>query len=179
MKHDKNFANRFNCPLNNETWQEHCELTQLKLTQMPLKQWNTTRTLRTHLDRVEATRHSSILHLYVWGRVCELALDVGARALVALVLPTHLQGEPPGVLHVRGREDGGNHLVHHGHNSKQRRRRNCSATWWLHVSLVNVGTTVNRRWSSTGQWTWHFVWTRSSWKQERNEAVGETGKLKK
>ncbi len=68
---------------------------------------------RTDLDGVEAARDASVLHLDVGRRVRELALDLGARALVACELATHLEGEPARVLHLQVVH----HRLHHGHST--------------------------------------------------------------
>lgn len=61
-----------------------------------------------HLDGVVAGDDPSVLDFDVRRRVCELAVGVGAGALVALELPAHLKLEPPGVLDRR-------QAAHHGH----------------------------------------------------------------
>lgn len=62
------------------------------------------------LDAVVAGGDAAVLHLDVGGRVRELALGVGPRALVALELAAHLELQPARVLAVE-------QVVHvdHGH----------------------------------------------------------------
>lgn len=60
------------------------------------------------LNTVIAGRHSSVLDLDVGGRMGELAVGVGASALLPLILPAHLELEPAGVLLVQE----GRHVEH-------------------------------------------------------------------
>lgn len=57
-------------------------------------------TITPALDTVVACGDTTVLHLYVGWRVCELAFRIGTRALVALKLSTHFQLQPSRVLAV-------------------------------------------------------------------------------
>lgn len=57
-------------------------------------------TITPALDTVVAGGDSSVLHLDVGRRVCELAFRVGTRTLVPLKLSTHFQLQPSRVLSV-------------------------------------------------------------------------------
>ena len=72
--------------------------------------------LLSYLNTVIAGSHSSVLDLDVGGRMGELAVGVGASALLPLIFPAHLELEPAGVLLVQE----GRH-VEHRHSLLRRR----------------------------------------------------------
>lgn len=75
--------------------------------------------MATHLDRVVACGHASVLYFDIGGRMCEFTLGVRPGALVALELAAHLQLQPARVLAVQqvvDVDDG------HGPGSGYRRR---------------------------------------------------------
>lgn len=79
--------------------------------------------MSTDLDGVEAGDDPAVLDLHVGRGVGELALILRARALVPLVLSTHLQRQPATVLGVGVQGDGRVHGVDHCHSNRIALRR--------------------------------------------------------
>lgn len=58
-------------------------------------------TVTSPLNTVIAGCNSPVLNFNIWWRMSKLALSIRASALLPLVLPTHLQLQPPAVLLVQ------------------------------------------------------------------------------